>query len=106
VSFAAITFCVTSKRGLIVLRVYFIIDSVRKLLDIPSYNDINKAFLWNIPRVTRIMKKAFIPRRAGLVRRFDPDTHSVNAVPTFNVTCFGIVNKTTKNHSKGSQTLS
>jgi hypothetical protein len=35
VSFAAITLCVASQREFFV--VYFVIDSVRKLLDIPSY---------------------------------------------------------------------
>jgi hypothetical protein len=35
VSFAAITLCVASQRMFIV--VYFVIDSVRKLLDTPSY---------------------------------------------------------------------
>jgi hypothetical protein len=35
VSFAAITLCIASQRVFIV--VYFVIDSVRKLLDIPSY---------------------------------------------------------------------
>jgi hypothetical protein len=34
VSFAAITLCVASQRVFIV---YFVIDSVRELLDIPSY---------------------------------------------------------------------
>jgi uncharacterized membrane protein len=34
-SFAAITLCVASQRVFIV--VYFVIDSVRKLLDTPSY---------------------------------------------------------------------
>jgi hypothetical protein len=37
VSFAAITFYVASERVFIVVHVYFIIDSVRKLLDTPSY---------------------------------------------------------------------
>jgi hypothetical protein len=37
VSFAAITLCVASQRVFIVVSVYFIIDSVRKLLDTPSY---------------------------------------------------------------------
>jgi hypothetical protein len=37
VSFAAITLCVASERVLIVVSVYFVIDSVRKLLDTPSY---------------------------------------------------------------------
>jgi hypothetical protein len=35
VSFAAITICVASQRVLV--DVYFVIDSVRKLLDTPSY---------------------------------------------------------------------
>jgi len=36
VSFAAITICVASQRVFIVISVYFVIDSVRKLLDKPS----------------------------------------------------------------------
>jgi hypothetical protein len=35
VSFAAITLCVASQRVFIVVSVYFVIDSVRKLLDTP-----------------------------------------------------------------------
>jgi hypothetical protein len=38
VSFAAITLCIASQRVFIVVSVYFVIDSVRKLLDTPSYN--------------------------------------------------------------------
>jgi uncharacterized protein HemY len=40
VSFAAITLCVASQRVFVVVVVvviYFVIDSVRKLLDTPSY---------------------------------------------------------------------
>jgi hypothetical protein len=37
VSFAAITLCVASQRVFIVFVVYFVIDSVRKLLDTTSY---------------------------------------------------------------------
>jgi lysophospholipid acyltransferase (LPLAT)-like uncharacterized protein len=37
VSFAAITFCVASQRVFIIVSVYSVIDSVRKLLDTPSY---------------------------------------------------------------------
>jgi hypothetical protein len=37
VSFAAITICVASQRVFIVVSVYFVIDSVRKLLDTPMY---------------------------------------------------------------------
>jgi hypothetical protein len=36
VSFAAITLCVASQRVFIVV-IYFVIDSVRKILDTPSY---------------------------------------------------------------------
>jgi hypothetical protein len=36
VSFATITLCVVSRRVFIVV-VYFVIDSIRKLLDTPSY---------------------------------------------------------------------
>jgi hypothetical protein len=36
-SFAAITLCVASQRVFIVVSVYFLIDSVRKRLDTPSY---------------------------------------------------------------------
>jgi hypothetical protein len=41
VSFAAITLCVASQRVFIV---YFVIDSVRKLLDTPSYKDLCVSF--------------------------------------------------------------
>jgi hypothetical protein len=37
VSFAAINLCVASQRVFIVVSVYFVIDSVRKLLDTFSY---------------------------------------------------------------------
>jgi uncharacterized membrane protein len=37
VSFAAITLCVASQQVFIFVSVYFVIDSVRKLLDTPSY---------------------------------------------------------------------
>jgi hypothetical protein len=37
VSFAAITLCVASQRVFIFVSVYFVIDSVQKLLDTPSY---------------------------------------------------------------------
>jgi hypothetical protein len=38
VSFVAITHCVASQRVFIVVSVYFVIDSVRKLLDTLPYN--------------------------------------------------------------------
>jgi hypothetical protein len=37
VNFAIITLCVASQRDFVVIRVYFVIDLVRKLLDTPSY---------------------------------------------------------------------
>jgi hypothetical protein len=37
VSFAAIALCVASQRVFIAVVVYFVIDSVRRLLDTPSY---------------------------------------------------------------------
>jgi hypothetical protein len=37
VSFAAITLCVASRRVFVVVVVHFVIDSVRKRLDAPSY---------------------------------------------------------------------
>jgi hypothetical protein len=37
VSFAAITLCVASQRVFVVFVAYFVIDSVRKLFDTPSY---------------------------------------------------------------------
>jgi hypothetical protein len=39
-SFAAITLCVASQLAFVVVSVYFVIDSVRKLLDTPSYLNI------------------------------------------------------------------
>jgi hypothetical protein len=48
VSFAAITLCVASQRVFITV-VYFVIDSVRKLLDIPSYQAASNKYgtLWS-----------------------------------------------------------
>jgi hypothetical protein len=45
VSFAAITLCVASQRVLIVVSVYFVIDSVRKLLDTSSYLVLGRIFI-------------------------------------------------------------
>jgi hypothetical protein len=44
VSFAAITLCIASQRVFIVVSVYFVIDSFRKLLDTPSYFDSRGSF--------------------------------------------------------------
>jgi hypothetical protein len=42
VRFAAITVCVVSQRVFIVVSIYVVIDSVRKLLDTPSYMQIEE----------------------------------------------------------------
>jgi len=42
VSYAAITLCVASQREITKVSVYFVIDSVRKRLDTPSYVTIRK----------------------------------------------------------------
>jgi hypothetical protein len=47
VSFAAITVCDASQRVFVV--VYFVIDSVRKLLDTPSYVDLLQEYIY-IPK--------------------------------------------------------
>jgi hypothetical protein len=39
VSFAVMTLCVASQRVFIVLSIHFVTDSVRKLLNTPSYNE-------------------------------------------------------------------
>jgi hypothetical protein len=40
VSFAAITLCVSSQRVFVVVSVYFVMDSVQKRLDTPSYTSL------------------------------------------------------------------
>jgi hypothetical protein len=50
VSFASITLCVASQRVFIVVSVYFVIYTVRKLLDTPTYNSALSQFsftFWN-----------------------------------------------------------
>jgi hypothetical protein len=50
VSFAAVTLCVASQRVFIVVVVvvYFVILSIRKLLDTPSYTKIIVVFYFNV----------------------------------------------------------
>jgi hypothetical protein len=55
VSFTPITLCVASQRVIIVVSVYFVIYSVRKLLDTLSYKDLSdkcKILCFNIYRTT------------------------------------------------------
>jgi hypothetical protein len=47
VSFVTITLCVTSQRVFVV--VYFVMDSVRKFLDVPSYTPYTT---WSVPVYT------------------------------------------------------
>jgi hypothetical protein len=57
VSFAAITLCIASQRVFIlVVVVYFVIDSVRKLLDTPSYSK------------ARIVSRSIVSSFSGLKR--------------------------------------
>jgi len=62
VSFAAITLCVASQRVFITV-VYFVIDSVRKLLDIPTYPPVN------IPTACTLF--SFLCIGANLTRSWD-----------------------------------
>jgi hypothetical protein len=48
VNFAAITLFVASQRVFVVVSVYFVIDSVRKLLDTPSYIRLPVAYTRNV----------------------------------------------------------
>jgi hypothetical protein len=57
VSFAAITLCVASQRVFIVVSEHFVIDSVRKLSDTPSYiTDVSCELK------IEVMKKKFLVR--------------------------------------------
>jgi hypothetical protein len=56
VSFAAITLCAASQLVFIVVVVYFVIDSVRKLLDIPSYNTSKITLLYRPNRIFSFLK--------------------------------------------------
>jgi hypothetical protein len=57
VSFAAITLCVASQRVFIVVVVvvYFVIDSARKLLNTPSYVRKSWTFRWIVRRIGRFI---------------------------------------------------
>jgi len=46
VSFAVITLCVASQRAIPKVSVYFVIDSVRKLSDTPSYYQFITSTWW------------------------------------------------------------
>jgi len=61
VSFATITLCVASQRVFIIVVVYFIIDSVRKLLDTPSYiHYLTEVILPSVQNIVGICKQITI----------------------------------------------
>jgi hypothetical protein len=68
VSFAAITLCVASERVFVVVSIYFVIDSVRKLLDTPSYTllfsvgTFYELFPWLDPSVSFAMRTEILDR--------------------------------------------
>jgi hypothetical protein len=55
VSFAAVTLFVASQRVFIVVGVYFVIDSVRKLLGTPSYTKLHFDIVSHDNRRSRIL---------------------------------------------------
>jgi hypothetical protein len=58
VSVTAITLCVASQQVFVVVVVYFVIDSVRKLLDTPSYVAlIATVFIPNVFRYGAYLRK-------------------------------------------------
>jgi hypothetical protein len=71
VSFTAITLCVASQRMFIV--VYFVIDSVWKLLDTPSYLVLEDC------EATKSCRTDFVLFRIGLINR----THCMNLIYDF-----------------------
>jgi hypothetical protein len=65
VSFATINLCVASQRVFIVA-VYFVIDSVRKLLDTPTYISLglrmNLTASWKLVQITKLLKLLVVNR--------------------------------------------
>jgi enhancing lycopene biosynthesis protein 2 len=71
VSFAAITLCVTSQRVFIVV-VYFVIDSVRKLLTTPPYLFHSKITNMATGRVfVVVFNKIQVLKEVGLILKFE-----------------------------------
>jgi hypothetical protein len=67
VSFAAMTLCVASQRVFIVVSVYFVIDSVRKLLVTPSYLRINWQNWWfGMCWITLLYDSVILYQRIGI----------------------------------------
>jgi len=71
VSFAAITLCVASQRVVIVVSVYFVIDSVRKLSVTPSYGIMTSQDTCCATTV-RFLELIAVPRSTELSFQFVP----------------------------------
>jgi hypothetical protein len=69
VSVAAITLCVVSQRVFIVVSVYFVIDSIRKLLDTPSYVTVKRKTLL-MEHSTELGKQIHILQNKGFIRAY------------------------------------
>jgi hypothetical protein len=85
VSFAAITFCVVAPQRVFVV-VYFVTDSVRKLLNTPSYNiwSIAPNFKWVTPSPLITNQIPTIP--VGLTFRPTGCSTVVRRLPSLRVT--------------------
>jgi hypothetical protein len=70
VSFASITLCASPQRVFLVVRVYFFIDSVRELLDIPSYTeDLHSLYSMTTSDVVTVIKQRNIDCVGHVARR-------------------------------------
>jgi hypothetical protein len=90
VSFAAITLCVASQRVFIVVSVYFVIDSVRKLLDTPPYIRGVKIFQYQrirpVPMAEQSEARTVFGRsNTGIVG--SNRTRGIDVCPHFSVLC-------------------
>jgi hypothetical protein len=71
VSFATITLCVASQPGFIVLSIYFVIHSLRKLLDTPSYLCLGIPSILNQTKILyalSLLPCVYMPRPFHLLR--------------------------------------
>jgi len=74
VSFAAITICIASQRVfIVVVVVHFVIDSVRKLLDTPSYVELLVAYFktvsqYEAPQLEKPASRTIIEFGASRIR--------------------------------------
>jgi hypothetical protein len=94
-TFAAITLCVASQRVFIVVSVYFVIDSVRKLLGTPSY-DINYGGILSNKNVIFNLSKIYICTAGKMVSNngmcVEVSCLNKRASPIF--TCYTVPNLT------------